>query len=128
MASRVLVPRGAPSARRLVAGDAGTRVEGRLQPAAPRDDEDRFRSDRPDQVETEGLDFAPWPGELGQRILAHIGKPAWAAWLAHQTMLINDNRLSPRDPAHRAFLQQELEKFLFGGGAEKPAGYVPPEG
>ena len=40
----------------------------------------------------------------------------------------NENRLSPRDPAHRAFLQQELEKFLFGGGAEKPAGYVPPEG
>ena len=77
---------------------------------------------------TEGLDFAPWPGELGQRILAHIGKPAWAAWLAHQTMLINENRLSPRDPAHRAFLQQELEKFLFGGGAEKPAGYVPPVG
>jgi Fe-S cluster biosynthesis and repair protein YggX len=72
----------------------------------------------------EGLDFVPYPGELGQRIYAHIGKPAWAAWLAHQTMLINENRLSPRDPKHRAFLETELEKFLFGGGAEKPAGYV----
>jgi len=50
---------------------------------------------------------------------------AWAAWLAHQTMLINENRLSPRDPKHRAFLEAELEKFLFGGGADKPAGYVP---
>ena len=72
----------------------------------------------------EGLDFVPYPGELGQRIYAHIGKPAWAAWLAHQTLLINENRLSPRDPKHRAFLETELEKFLFGGGAEKPAGYV----
>ena len=75
--------------------------------------------------EAEGLDFVPYPGELGQRIYAHIGKPAWGARLAHQTMLINENRLSPRDPKHRAFLETELEKFLFGGGAEKPAGYVP---
>jgi len=79
------------------------------------------------QRETEGLDFVPYPGELGQRIFANIGKQGWAAWLAHQTMLINENRLSPRDPKHRAFLEKELVKFLFGGGAEKPAGYVAPE-
>ncbi|SBV35757.1 protein that protects iron-sulfur proteins against oxidative damage [uncultured Stenotrophomonas sp.] len=79
------------------------------------------------QRETEGLDFVPYPGELGQRIFASIGKQGWAAWLAHQTMLINENRLSPRDPKHRAFLEEELVKFLFGGGAEKPAGYVAPE-
>lgn len=76
--------------------------------------------------ETEGLDFVPWPGELGRRVYASIGKNAWAAWLAHQTMLINENRLSPMDPKHRAFLAQEMEKFLFGGNAEKPAGYMPP--
>lgn len=75
--------------------------------------------------ETEGLDFVPYPGELGKRIFAHIGKPAWAAWLAHQTTLINENRLSPRDPKHRAFLETELVKFLFDGAADKPAGYVP---
>ncbi len=75
--------------------------------------------------QAEGLDFVPYPGPLGQRVYAHVGKPAWAAWLAHQTMLINENRLSPRDPAHRAFLETELEKFLFSGGADKPAGYVP---
>ena len=62
------------------------------------------------------------PAKLGKRVFAHIGKPAWAAWLAHQTMLINENRLSPLDPKHRAFLEAEMEKFLFGGGAEKPAG------
>ena len=78
-----------------------------------------------DDIDTDGLDFVPYPGELGKRIFANVGKPAWAAWLAHQTMLINENRLSPRDPKHRAFLETELEKFLFGGGAEKPAGYVP---
>lgn len=78
--------------------------------------------------ETEGLDFAPWPGELGRRVYAGIGRNAWSAWLAHQTMLINENRLSPMDPKHRAFLEQEMEKFLFGGDVEKPAGYVPPAG
>ena len=77
--------------------------------------------------DADGLDFVPYPGELGQRIYAHIGKPAWAAWLAHQTMLINENRLSPRDPKHRAFLETELEKFLFGEGAEKPTGYIAEE-
>jgi Fe-S cluster biosynthesis and repair protein YggX len=76
--------------------------------------------------EAEGLDFVPWPGELGKRVYAHIGKAAWAAWLAHQTLLINENRLSPLDPKHRAFLEGEMEKFLFGGGAEAPAGYVAP--
>jgi Fe-S cluster biosynthesis and repair protein YggX len=29
------------------------------------------------------------------------------------------------NPAHRKFLEEEMEKFLFAGGAEKPAGYVP---
>jgi Fe-S cluster biosynthesis and repair protein YggX len=76
-------------------------------------------------VETEGLDFAPWPGELGKRVFEQIGKAAWADWLAHQTMLINENRLSPLDPKHRAFLQEEMQKFLFEGGAAKPEGYTP---
>lgn len=75
--------------------------------------------------EADGLDFVPWPGELGRRVFAGIGKEAWAAWLAHQTMLINENRLSPMNPQHRAFLEEQMEKFLFAGGAEKPAGYVP---
>ena len=75
--------------------------------------------------EAEGLDFVPWPGETGRRVFENIGKSAWAAWLAHQTMLINENRLSPLNPAHRAMLEAEMQKFLFGEGAEKPAGFVP---
>ncbi|MEO5596264.1 MAG: oxidative damage protection protein [Lysobacteraceae bacterium] len=81
-----------------------------------------------EQRETEGLDFAPWPGALGQRVFAQIGKSAWAAWLAHQTMLINENRLSPLNPEHRAMLEAQMQQFLFEGGAEKPAGYTQPDG
>jgi len=76
--------------------------------------------------EAEGLAFAPWPGELGKRLFESVSKEAWGQWLAHQTMLINENRLSPLDPKHRAFLQAEVEKYFFGDGSEKPAGYVAP--
>ncbi|MBB3343478.1 oxidative damage protection protein [Luteimonas sp. RC10] len=78
-----------------------------------------------DQTETEGLDFIPWPGELGKQVFASIGKPAWARWLAHQTMLINENRLSPLDPKHRAFLEAEMRKYLFERQTDRPMGYVP---
>jgi len=77
--------------------------------------------------EAEGLNFAPYPGELGKRIYEQISKTAWSEWLAHQTMLINENRLSPLDPTARKFLEAEMEKFLFGQGSAAPAGYVPPE-
>ena len=77
------------------------------------------------QREAPGLAFVPYPGPIGQRLFAEISQEAWTAWLAHQTMLINENRLSPRDPAHRAFLEGELQKFLFSHDAEKPAGFVP---
>lgn len=70
------------------------------------------------QRETDGLERPPWPGELGQRIYAHIGKEAWQQWLAYQTMLINENRLSLLDPATRKFLAVEMERFLFGDSAE----------
>ena len=45
--------------------------------------------------EAEGLDYMPYPGELGKRIYNSISKEAWAQWVAHQTMLINENRLTP---------------------------------
>ena len=77
--------------------------------------------------EAEGLDFAPLPGEVGQRIYEGVSKQAWQEWLAHQTMLINENRLNIRDPEARRFLSAEMEKHLFGEGSEKPAGYVAPE-
>jgi Fe-S cluster biosynthesis and repair protein YggX len=78
-------------------------------------------------IDAEGLDFAPWPGPLGQRIYAEISRPAWQQWLAHQTMLINENRLNPLDPKSRQFLAGEMEKFLFGGDVAAVPGYVPPD-
>ena len=70
--------------------------------------------------DAEGLDFPPYPGELGKRIFDHVSKQAWQQWMRHQTMLINEYRLTPFEPKARSFLEQEMEKFLFGGGSEKP--------
>ena len=76
--------------------------------------------------EAEGLDFPTYPGELGKRIYTSISKPAWAAWLKHQTMLVNENRLNLADQRARQYLTRQMERFLFGEGADQPAGYVPP--
>jgi Fe-S cluster biosynthesis and repair protein YggX len=76
--------------------------------------------------EAEGLDRVPYPGALGQRIFDGISKEAWQQWLRHQTMLINEYRLSPIEPKARKFLVEEMEKFLFGGGSHAPDGFVAP--
>jgi len=77
--------------------------------------------------EAEGLDKPPYPGELGQRIYKSVSKEAWQRWLAHQTTLINENRLTPYQTKARKFLEGEMEKYFFGEGSAKPSGYVPPE-
>lgn len=77
--------------------------------------------------EAEALPRPPLPGELGQRIHEQISKDAWQQWLAHQTMLINEKRLSPIDPEHRKYLIEQAEAFLFGGDFDRADGYVPPD-
>lgn len=77
--------------------------------------------------EAEGLPRKPLPGELGERIYNEISVEAWRKWLDHQTMLINENRLSPIDPDHRKYLMEQAEAFLFGGDVDRAEGYVPPE-
>jgi len=77
--------------------------------------------------EAEGLDAPPFPSELGQRIYNNISKEAWQQWLSHQTMLVNEMRLNMMDPQAQKYLQQQMEEFFFGEGAEMPEGYVPPE-
>ena len=77
--------------------------------------------------EAEGLQRQPYPGELGKRIFENVSEEAWRMWLQHQTMLINEMRLTPVDPKARQFLEQEMEKFFFGEGSAKPEGYVAPE-
>ncbi len=77
--------------------------------------------------EAEGLDYLPYPGDLGQRIYDKVSKVAWQRWVAHQTMLINENRLTPIEPEARSFLEAEMEKFFFGEGSAAPKEFVPPD-
>ena len=77
-------------------------------------------------TQAEGLDRPPYPGELGIRIYNEISREAWQMWVNHQTMLINEYRLTPVDPKARKFLEEELEKFLFGDEVTKIEGFVPP--
>ena len=79
------------------------------------------------QKELEGLDQPPYPGELGEKIYQSVSKQAWNTWIEHQTMLINENQLSMLNPKARKYLQEEMSKFLFGKGSEKPREYVPPD-
>ena len=76
--------------------------------------------------EAPGLERLPYPGDLGTRIWRNVSKEGWQRWVAHQTMLINEYRLTPVDPKSRKFLESEMEKFFFGGGAAAPEGYVAP--
>ena len=75
--------------------------------------------------ELEGLDRPPYPGEIGQRIYNSVSKQAWQMWIEHQTMLINENKLSMVNPESRKYLQEEMNKFFFGEGSQKPKEYIP---
>jgi Fe-S cluster biosynthesis and repair protein YggX len=72
-----------------------------------------------------GLDYVPHPGDLGKRIYEQVSKEAWARWVQHQTTLINEYRLTPIEPKARKFIEEEMEKFFFGGGSDKPKEYIP---
>lgn len=76
--------------------------------------------------DAEGLDFPPYPGELGKRVFENVSKEAWKQWLEQQKMLVNENRLNLADKKARDYLSQQMERHFFGTGADKAAGYVPP--
>ncbi|MSQ68720.1 MAG: oxidative damage protection protein [Gammaproteobacteria bacterium] len=75
--------------------------------------------------EAEGLRAPPYPGELGRRIYTAVSQEAWGGWLKHQTMLINEYRLTPIEPKNRKFLEEEMEKYFFGAGSAPPADFRP---
>ncbi len=77
------------------------------------------------RTEADGLDYRPYPGELGQRIYDSVSKQAWQQWIGHQTMLINEYRLTPIEPKARKFLEGEMEKFFFGDGSQRPPEFTP---
>jgi len=75
--------------------------------------------------DAEAMSAPPFPGPQGERLFNQISKQAWSMWLSHQTMLINEYRLSLTDPKAREFLAKERENFLFGDGSTAPAGFTP---
>jgi len=77
--------------------------------------------------EAEGLDFPPYPGELGKRVFENVSKEAWAQWIRQQTMLVNENRLNLADARARKYLMTQMEQYFFGEGADQVSGYVPPK-
>jgi Fe-S cluster biosynthesis and repair protein YggX len=76
-------------------------------------------------AEAEGLDRAPYPGALGQRIFDSVSKKAWQGWIEHQTRLITEYRLALSDSSARKFLAAEMEKYFFGGELAQTS-FVPP--
>ena len=73
-----------------------------------------------------GLDFPPYPGELGTKIWQSISKEAWEEWMGIQTRLVNENRLNLADTRARKYLKEQMVKVLFEGGDIEAQGFVPP--
>ena len=76
--------------------------------------------------ELEALDRAPYPGELGIKILENISKEAWQMWLDHQTMLINENNLNLFKDSSQNYLKEQMEKYFFDSdNLDSIKGYIP---
>lgn len=75
--------------------------------------------------ELPGLEKAPFPGELGDRIFENVSAQAWDMWKEHQVLLINHYGLVLADPRARQFLMEQLEEFFFGEDAQMPEGWTP---
>lgn len=76
-------------------------------------------------TEAEGLDFPPWPGELGRRLYENVSKEAWQEWLRQQTILINEYKLNPLDARHKRYLAGQMEAWFFGDGIVMPDEWKP---
>lgn len=78
------------------------------------------------KTEAEGLEFPPYPGEVGTKIWQSISKEAWQQWIDVQTRLVNENRLNLADARARKYLREQMEKFLFEDIDVEAQGFVPP--
>lgn len=75
--------------------------------------------------EADGLDFPPWPGELGRRLYDNVSKQAWQEWLRQQTILINEYKLNPLEAEHKRYLAAQMEAWFFGDGIVLPDAWKP---
>ena len=73
----------------------------------------------------QGIDYIPYPGDLGKKIHQQVSQKFWQEWLGYQVMYINENRLSPINPSHRKKIETQMQKFLFEDDVEQIEGYTP---
>ncbi len=77
------------------------------------------------QKELPGLDAAPWPGEIGQRIYENVSAQAWKLWEERQKMILNEYRLMPWQKEGQELIRAQMEEFFFGEGSALPPDFVP---
>ena len=65
-----------------------------------------------------GLERPPFPGEIGQRIVAEICQQCWAEWLQTQTRIINHYGLDLTSPDAQGFLMDNMKGFFYGANEE----------
>ena len=68
----------------------------------------------------EGLDRAPWKGELGQRIYENVSKEAWKLWIEHSKMIMNEYRLNPLDPQSQKIMEEQTRAILLWRRSQAP--------
>ncbi len=64
------------------------------------------------QRQQASLDRAPFPGALGQQILANVCAECWDEWRQTEVMVINELRLNFMDPAAQETLNEQMREFL----------------
>jgi Fe-S cluster biosynthesis and repair protein YggX len=74
--------------------------------------------------ELPGLDGAPWPGTLGQRIYEHVSQEAWEMWEERMKMILNEYRLLPFQKEAQSLVAKQMEEFFFSDAATLPPGFV----
>ena len=62
--------------------------------------------------ELPGLEKAPFPGELGQRIFDNVSAQAWAGWQDMQMKVLNEYRLNLGNAKDYQVLIEQMLAFL----------------
>ena len=75
-----------------------------------------FECTRCERDGARALDRAPFPNELGGRLVAEICHDCWEEWKQRQMLLINHYGLRLHEAEAREFLYANLRSFLFGEG------------
>ncbi len=74
--------------------------------------------------ELPGMAKPPFPGDLGQRIYENVSQDGWQLWMDQVTILINHYGLNMADPRAQDFINEQMEEFYFGEGAQMPEDWV----